>query len=94
MSTTRVPLPRPVAGGAGTFMTYTASYDEHFDKISGGVGILLFGDRAGQGGIINTYTASAMYSFKLKVARNFNMRFALQATYENRGLNWEQLHLR
>ncbi len=75
----------------GTFMTYTASYDEHFDKISGGVGILLFGDRAGQGGIINTYTASAMYSFKLKVAKNFNMRFALQATYENRGLNWEQL---
>lgn len=75
----------------GTFMTYTASFDEHFDKISGGVGVLLFGDRAGEGGIINTYTASAMYSFKLKVTKNFNMRFALQATYENRGLNWDEL---
>ena len=75
----------------GTFMTYTASYDEHFDKISGGVGVLLFGDRAGEGGIINTYTASAMYSFKLKVAKNFNMRFALQASYEYRGLNWDAL---
>ena len=49
----------------GTFMTYSASYDEHFDKLSGGVGVLLMGDRAGEGGIINTYTASAMYSFKL-----------------------------
>jgi type IX secretion system PorP/SprF family membrane protein len=75
----------------GTFMTFSASYDEHFDKLSGGVGVLLFGDRAGEGGIINTYTASIMYSFKLKVSKNFNMRFALQATYENRGLNWENL---
>ena len=75
----------------GTFMTFTASYDEHFDKISGGVGVLLTGDRAGEGGIINTYTASLMYSFKLKVSKNFNMRFALQATYENRGLNWDKL---
>lgn len=75
----------------GTFMTYTASYDEHFDKISGGVGVLLFGDRAGAGGIINTYQASAMYSFKLKVTRNFNMRFALQATYELRQLDWNSL---
>ena len=75
----------------GTFMTYSASYDEHFDKISGGVGVLLLGDRAGEGGIINTYTASAMYSFKLRVAKKFNIRFALQATYENRHLNWEKL---
>jgi type IX secretion system PorP/SprF family membrane protein len=75
----------------GTFMTYSASYDEHFDKISGGVGILLLGDRAGEGGIINTYSASAMYSFKLKVSKKFNLRFALQATYEYRGLNWENL---
>ena len=75
----------------GTFMTFTASYDEHFDKISGGVGVLLFGDRAGDGGIVNTYTASAMYSFKLKVTKSFNLRFALQATYEYRGLNWEAL---
>lgn len=75
----------------GTFMTYTASYDEHFDKISGGVGVLLFGDRAGEGGIINSYSASAMYSFKLKVAQNFNLRFALQASYDYRGLNWEKL---
>ena len=75
----------------GTFMSYSASYDEHFDKLSGGVGVLLFGDRAGEGGIINTYTASVMYSFKLKVSKKFNLRFALQATYENRGLNWDKL---
>lgn len=75
----------------GTFMTYTASYDEHFDKISGGVGLLLFGDNAGVGGIINTYNISAMYSFKVKIAKNFNMRFALQASYDNRNLNWDKL---
>jgi len=76
---------------SGTFMTYTASYDEHFDKLSGGVGVLLFGDRAGEGGCINTYAASAMYSFKLKVSRKFNMRFALQATYQQKSLDWSKL---
>ena len=48
----------------GTFMTYTASFDEHFDKISGGVGVLLFGDRAGEGGIINTTDAATVVSVK------------------------------
>lgn len=75
----------------GTFMTYTASYDEHFDKLSGGIGVLLFGDRAGEGGCINTYNASFMYSFKVKVAKKFNLRLALQATYQNKSLDWNKL---
>lgn len=75
----------------GTFMTYTASYDEHFDKLSGGIGVFLLGDRAGEGGCINTYSASIMYSFKLKVSRKFNIRLALQATYQQKILNWSKL---
>lgn len=73
---------------SGTFMTYTASYDEHFDKLSGGVGVLLMGDRAGEGGCINTYAASAIYSFKIKVSKKFNLRLSLQATYQQKSLNW------
>lgn len=76
---------------SGTFMTYTASYDEHFDKLSGGIGVLLFGDRAGEGGCINTYAASAMYSFKIKVAKKFNLRLSLQATYQQKSLDWNAL---
>lgn len=75
----------------GTFMSFAASYDEHFDKIYGGIGVQLWGDRAGEGGILNTYNASAMYSFKVKVSKKFNMRFALEAAYQNKSLDWTKL---
>ena len=75
----------------GTFMTYAASYDEHFDKIYGGIGVQFWGDRAGEGGILNTYNASAMYSFKVKVSKKSNMRFALQAAFQNKSLDWSKL---
>ncbi len=32
----------------GDFMSYSASYDQHFDAISGGVGILFLGDQDGK----------------------------------------------
>ncbi|MDR2980241.1 MAG: PorP/SprF family type IX secretion system membrane protein [Bacteroidales bacterium] len=74
----------------GSFRTYSVSYDQHFDKISGGIGVLAFGDRQGTGQI-NTYSAHFMYSFHLKVSRKFQMRFALQAGYQQKTLDWETL---
>ena len=48
------------------------------------------GDHQGQG-TINTYAASIIYSYKLKVSRKFSMRFALQATFQQKSLNWDKL---
>lgn len=75
---------------SGEFVSYSVSYDQHFDKLNGGIGILLFGDRAGDG-TFNTYNANFMYSFKLKVSRKFNMRFALSAGYYQTSLDWSKL---
>lgn len=72
-----------------SYMTYTASYDQHFDKISGGIGVILYGDNAGQA-TINTYSANVMYSFLVKITRKFHMRLALQAGYQQKSLNWEK----
>ncbi|MDR1757709.1 MAG: PorP/SprF family type IX secretion system membrane protein [Bacteroidales bacterium] len=74
----------------GSFITYSAAYDQHFDAIAGGIGALFFGDRQGQG-YINTYSAHVMYSFRLKVCREFQMRFALQAGYQTRSIDWNKL---
>jgi type IX secretion system PorP/SprF family membrane protein len=73
-----------------TYMTYTASYDQHFDKLNGGIGVFLLGDRAGNG-TINTYSAHFMYSFRLKMSKKFEMRLALQAGYQQKSLNWDNL---
>ena len=34
---------------SGTYVTYNASYDQHIDAISGGLGVLVNVDRAGEG---------------------------------------------
>ncbi|MBO4654833.1 MAG: type IX secretion system membrane protein PorP/SprF [Bacteroidales bacterium] len=75
----------------GTFMSFSASYDQHFDKIAGGIGVLAFGDRCGQDATIQSYEIGAMYSFKVKVSKKFNMRFALQFSYLTYILNTKNL---
>ncbi|MEI6123945.1 MAG: type IX secretion system membrane protein PorP/SprF [Bacteroidota bacterium] len=75
---------------AGTYVTYNASYDQHIDKISGGIGVLLNTDRAGQG-ILNTTNVSFMYSYRLEVNRKFSMKLAIQATYFQKRLDWSKL---
>src|ERR1044072_6736656 len=44
----------PWPGITGTFVTYSASYDQHVDGIQGGLGFLFPNDRAGQSTINTT----------------------------------------
>ena len=69
----------------GSFITFSGSYDQHIHVLHGGIGVLVAADIQGHGkeggGLINTYNASAIYNFKVKVSYNFNLQFALQAGY-------------
>ena len=62
---------------SGTYVTYSASYDQHFEGIKGGLGILVYDDRAGQG-TLNTFSASGMYSYLLNVTRKFSLKFGFK----------------
>jgi type IX secretion system PorP/SprF family membrane protein len=73
-----------------TFVTYAASYDQHIDAISGGVGLQVLNDRAGDG-TLNTTTASLVYSYQLPVSRTFSLKFGGQATYLQKRLDWSKL---
>lgn len=53
-----------------TYVTYSASYDQHLNALQGGVGLLLMNDVQG-GGVINTTTISGMYAYTLPVSRRF-----------------------
>ncbi len=75
---------------SGTYVTYSASYDQHFEGIKGGLGILVYDDRAGQG-TLNTFSASGMYSYLLNVTRKFSLKFGLQATYFEKSIDWSKL---
>ena len=71
------------------YTTYSASYDQHFEEISGGIGVLFLGDRAGMGSI-TTNCISLIYSFKADLSRKVAMRIALQATYQQKSVDFTQ----
>lgn len=73
-----------------TYITTSASYDQHFDGINGGLGLLVLNDKAGEGTIATT-NISGMYAYQLNVNRKFSMRFGLQGTYVQKKLDWDKL---
>lgn len=80
-----------IANGGGNYVTYSASYDQHVDAISGGLGVLLMHDREGVSGIFKTTRASAIYSYNVAVNRKLSLRFGGEATYFNKAIDWDQL---
>lgn len=76
---------------SGTYVTYSASYDQHFDAISGGFGLLVTTDDQAKG-TLKTTTASGMYSYQLDVNRRFALKFGLQATYFQKTLDRTKLN--
>jgi type IX secretion system PorP/SprF family membrane protein len=74
----------------GTFITSSASYDQHFDKIGGGISLMLLDDRAGEG-LLRSTSVSAGYSFQLPVTRKFTMRFGIEGQYGQRSIDWQRL---
>ncbi len=72
------------------YITSSASYDQHFDAINGGIGVLVFNDKAGEG-VLSTTNISAIYAYQLNINRKFSMRFGLQASYVQKKLEWDKL---
>ena len=65
---------------AGTFRTFSASYDEHFNPISGGIGIIATADEAGVG-TLRTISLSGIYSYQIFLSKTLTMRIGLQGGF-------------
>lgn len=74
----------------GTFRTFAGSFDQHFDAIGGGIGIMAMQDVAGDG-LLTTTAFSGIYSYQINVSRKFTMRTAIQATYQQRAIDFDRL---
>ncbi|MFN0030569.1 MAG: type IX secretion system membrane protein PorP/SprF [Flavobacteriales bacterium] len=74
----------------GTFVTTSASYDQHVETIQGGLGVIVMNDRAAQG-TLNTTTLSGIYSYQQPISRKFSIKAGLQATYLQKSLDWNKL---
>jgi type IX secretion system PorP/SprF family membrane protein len=74
----------------GNFINFSGSYDQHLHSIHSGIGAIISVDMQG-GGILQTYNASAIYNFRVLVARQLNFQFALQGGFLGTSLNWGKL---
>ncbi len=70
-----------------TYVTTSASWDQHISAIGGGLGILVSQDRAGAGNL-NTTHASLLYSYHLDVSRSFAVKAGFEASYRMINLDW------
>lgn len=72
------------------YVTYAASFDMHINKLNGGIGVLFLGDRIADG-LLSTYSVSLMYSYQLKLAKNFGLKLGVQGGYSHRTVDWARL---
>ena len=73
-----------------TYITYSASWDQHIQAIGGGLGVLISQDRAGAGNL-NTSHASLQYSYRLKVNQKFEVRAGFETSFRMIQLDWNNL---
>ena len=77
-------------GISGTFRTFSASYDEHFDALNGGIGIMVMGDEAGVG-TLRTTSVTGVYSYQIVINKKFTIRPALQIGIQQRTIDFGKL---
>lgn len=73
-----------------TYITTSASFDQHINSIGGGLGILVAQDRAGSGNLNTTHLA-LQYSYRLKVSQLFAVKAGFEASYRMINVGWEDM---
>lgn len=72
------------------YQTYALSYDQYFQDYNSGIGIYLQADDAGDG-ILKTQKAAAIYSYQLRVNREWQIKWGVELGVVQSRLNWEKL---
>ena len=73
------------------FSTVSASWDQYFSDLHGGLGVYVMSDRQGDHGALTTNALAAMYSFRFQLGRSVWCNAALQAGVTNAHLDWNNL---
>ena len=73
-----------------TYVTYSASYDQFVEKLSGGLGFAIAKDVAGAGNL-NTTHISASYAYRLQLSKRLILNTGLEAAYRQLGIDWTSL---
>jgi len=72
------------------YTTYAASYDQFFPTLNSGFGMNIMTDNAGDG-IFKTTSISGIYSYKIYIQKDLQIKFGIEATTTQSRLDWDRL---
>jgi type IX secretion system PorP/SprF family membrane protein len=72
------------------YVSYSAAWDQQFDKLSGALGVIVNADVLG-GGIYNRFTGSGIYSYRWQASHFVVLNAAVQVGYMQYRLDWNKL---
>lgn len=75
---------------SANYVTYSASYDQYVDKLSGGVGFQVMSDIPG-GGFLTTNTINGFYAYNLSINENLHIRPAINIGIGQKHIDESQL---
>lgn len=75
---------------AGTYRTFSAAYDEHFNALSGGIGFMVTNDEAGVG-TLRSFSANFIYSYQIILSKSLTMRAGIQAGIAQKTIDFTKL---
>ncbi len=74
----------------GSYVTYNASFDMHFNALGGGLGVMVTSDRSGQG-VLTEQTVSLIYSVRIRLSREWFLKAGLQGSFFQKNLDFNKL---
>jgi len=63
------------AGLGNAYISYAASYDQHFDALDGGIGVLVVSDQQANGIYVGN-SATGVYSYQINLSKKFTLQAA------------------
>lgn len=72
------------------YVTYSASYDQFFDKAKSGLGVILMADVAGDG-VYKTNKVAGTYAYNLEFSRDFYLKAGFEAGIGQVTVDWDKL---
>ena len=78
------------AGLGNAYISYSASYDQHFDAVGGGIGVIVLSDRQAKGLYVGN-SVTGIYSYQINLSRKFAMQAAAQISLVQKRIQNDQL---
>ena len=75
---------------SNAYSTYSVSYDQFFRDFNSGLGLFILADDAGNG-ILKTTRVSGFYSYRVKINRDWQIKWGIELGVVQARLDWDKL---